>query len=187
MGYSLRKRPSRKNTSRKRPSRKRPTRKTKRRVISNPKLKRRYKGGGTSSTSTTSAVPVQSYPLQPGATSQRDSAMISGQNMNSKQQSLVDTHGGATRKKRRKRYYGGSCSVPSDPVTVPTFSNSGSTTSPVNSNSNSALSNSTSMQSSANACNDCYATGTCSGGRKTTILTWSDAFPTGDYGYSLTG
>lgn len=178
MRYTSRKRPSRK-----RPPRKRPSRKTRR-------LNRIYKGGGTSSTTTTTSIPVQSYPLQPGASSQRESAMISGQNMNAKQQSLIDTHGGSRRKTRRKRYRGGSCSVPSAPVTVPTFSNSGSTASPVNANSNSALSNSTNMQSAANACNDCYATGTCKGGCKTcknSILTWSDAFPAGGYGNSMTG
>lgn len=171
MGYTLRKRASRKRTSRKRTSRK--TR----------RMNRRYKGGGTSSSTTTGSVAVQSYPLQPGASSQRESAMQSGKNMNAKQQSLVDTHGG----RRRKRYYGGRCAVPSEPVIVPTFRNSGSTASPVNANSNSALSNSTSMQSSANACNDCHATGTCKGGRKPTILKWSDAFPSRDYGYSMTG
>lgn len=151
MVYTSRKKPSRKKPSRKKPSRKKPSRKTTRKT-------RRYKGGGTSSATTTGPVPVQSYPLQPGASSQRESAMLSGQNRNAKQQSLLNSHGGG---RRRKLYYGGSCAVPSEPVTVPTFSNSGSKASPVNANSSSALSNSTAMQSSANACNDCHATGTC--------------------------
>lgn len=134
--------------------------------------------GGSSSNHTT-ATPVLSYPLQPGASNQRESALITNQNMNTKQQAMINTHGGKVRQSRRRksrqrktrrrktkrrksrrRTRGGSqCNVSSDPVTVPSFGSS--SVSPVNANTSSMLGNSTSMQASAHACNDCYATGTC--------------------------
>lgn len=130
------------------------------------KVKRR--GGSSSSSNTTMPIAVQSYPLAPGTSSQRESAMQTSKSMNAKQQSLINTHGGGREKRPFMNYHGGnSCSVPSGPVVVPSFSNSGSKASPVNANTTAALSNSTNMQSSANACNDCYATGTCKGGGKT--------------------
>lgn len=130
------------------------------------KVKRR--GGNGSSSNTTMPIAVQSYPLAPGTSSQRESAMQTSKSMNAKQQSLINKHGGGRNKKSFMNYRGGnSCSVPSGPVVVPSFSNSGSKASPVNANTTAALSNSMNMQSGANACNDCYATGTCKGGGKT--------------------
>jgi len=128
----------------------------------NRKTRGATRGGGASRSSTTMPIAVQSYPLEPGTSSQRESAMKASTNMNSRQQLLNNKYGGG----RKTTIYrgGGSCSVPKGPVVVPTFSNSGSSVSPVNANSTAAMSNRINMQASANACNDCYATGTCKGG-----------------------
>lgn len=129
-------------------------------------------GGGTTNATTTMPIALQSYPLQPGTSSQRESAMQASKVMNAKQQSLINKQGGSNRKSKtlkhqsRRMYGGNSCNVPKGPVVVPSFSNSGSKASPINANTTSALSNSINMQAGANACNDCYATGTCKGGGK---------------------
>jgi len=102
---------------------------------------------------------------------------------------MIDTHGGGNTHRRRTYYGGGTttATTSSDPITVPTFSNSGSSVSPVNANSTSAASNATNMQSNANAANDCYATGTCKGGRNSSSITWNSSFPPGSFGSSMTG
>lgn len=61
--------------------------------------------------------------------------------------------------KRRGKKGGGSDS--GQPVTVPSFANSGSSVSGINANSMSQSSNSTSLNANSQAGNDCYATGTC--------------------------
>jgi hypothetical protein len=60
--------------------------------------------------------------------------------------------------RRRTRRGGGDTG---QTVTVPSFSNSGSSVSPVNANSMSQTSNSTNLNANSQATNDCYATGTC--------------------------
>lgn len=130
------------------------------------------RGGGTTNSTTTRPIALQSYPLQPGTSSQRESAMQTSKLMNAKQQSLINKQGGGNRKSKKSKIRflgmrgGNSCSVPKGPVIVPSFSNSGNKASPINANTTSALSNSINMQAGANACNDCYATGTCKGGGK---------------------
>jgi len=53
-------------------------------------MRKKYKGG----TSTTVA-PLLSYPLEDGAASQRESAMMTSSNMNAKQQAQINQHGGS--------------------------------------------------------------------------------------------
>ena len=137
-------------------------------------MRNRSKGGNATRTS---VVPLLSYPLEPGTTSQRSSAMATGSNMNAKQQALIDQHGGghtcpycnrtltksftrrkrnkSIKKKRRKTFSRGG----GDNITVPSFSSS--TVSPTNSTTISSASNSAKLQSGADASGDCFATGTC--------------------------
>ena len=53
---------------------------------------RKIKGGSRSSST---VAPVLSYPLQDGASSQRESAMMTSSNMNAKQQAQINQHGGS--------------------------------------------------------------------------------------------
>jgi hypothetical protein len=53
---------------------------------------RKIKGGSRSSST---VAPVLSYPLQDGAASQRESAMMTSSNMNAKQQAQINQHGGS--------------------------------------------------------------------------------------------
>ena len=134
-------------------------------------MRKKYKGG----TSTTVA-PVLSYPLEDGAASQRESAMMTSSNMNAKQQAQINQHGGSkcpycnqtiskrstrrktkSSKRRFKKYTRGGNAT--NRVTVPSFSPN--TVSPTNANSISVSTNSTSLQSNANASGDCYATNSC--------------------------
>lgn len=137
-------------------------------------MRKKYKGGSSNSRST--VAPVLSYPLQDGATSQRDSSMIASSNMNAKQQAHINQHGGrkcpycnqviskrSTRRKtksskrRFKKYTRGGNAT--NRTTVPSFPSN--TVSPTNANSVSVSTNSTSLQSNANASGDCYATNSC--------------------------
>jgi len=134
-------------------------------------MRKKYKGG----TSTTVA-PLLSYPLEDGAASQRESAMMTSSNMNAKQQAQINQHGGSkcpycnqaiskrstrrktkSSKRRFKKYTRGGNAT--NRVTVPSFSPN--TVSPTNANSISVSTNSTSLQSNANASGDCYATNSC--------------------------
>lgn len=60
-------------------------------------------GGSSSSISTTSAKPFQQYGYVDGATSAKESAMAKQTSMNTKQQSLIDAHGGGRRSRPYKR------------------------------------------------------------------------------------
>lgn len=84
--------------------------------------------------------------------------------------------------KRRGKMGGGSDS--GQPVTVPSFANSGSSVSGINANSMSQSSNSTSLNANSQASNDCYATGTCkqSGGFRNHYEVFG-----GRFGKSMTG
>ena len=86
---------------------------------------------------------------------------------------------------------GPNCSVPSEPVTVVSFSNP-NPVSPVDSTSASKGGNSTNMQAGADACNDHYATSggrrrtrRMKGGRKEGFQNWHDVF--GGFGDKMTG
>lgn len=139
-------------------------------------MRTKYKGGSSSSAST--VAPLLSYPLQDGATSQRDSSMIASSNMNAKQQAQINQHGGrkcpycnhliskrSTRrrrktpfnKKRFKKYTRGGNAT--NRITVPSFP--ANTVSPTNANTISVSTNRASLQSNANASGDCYATNSC--------------------------
>ena len=137
-------------------------------------MRKNYKGGSNSSRST--VAPLLSYPLQDGATSQRDSSIIASSNMNAKQQAQINQHGGRrcpycnqvtskrstrrkkkTSKRRLKKYTRGGNAT--NRITVPSFPTS--TVSPTDANSISVSTNSTSLQSNANASGDCYATNSC--------------------------
>uniref|UniRef100_A0A6C0JWE6 Uncharacterized protein n=1 Tax=viral metagenome TaxID=1070528 RepID=A0A6C0JWE6_9ZZZZ len=136
-------------------------------------MRKKYKGG---SSSRSSVAPVLSYPLADGATSQRDSSIIASSNMNAKQQTQIDQHGGricpycnktiskrSTRRKKKsskrrfKKFTRGGNST--NRITVPSFTTN--TVSPTNTNSISVSTNSASLQSNANASGDCYATNSC--------------------------
>jgi hypothetical protein len=135
-------------------------------------MRKKYKGG---TSTTTTVAPVLSYPLQEGATSQRESSMIASSNMNAKQQAQINQHGGSkcpycnqviskrstrrkTKTKRRFKKFtrGGNAT---NRVTVPSFTPN--TISPTSTNSISVSTNSASLQSNANASGDCYATNSC--------------------------
>jgi hypothetical protein len=145
------------------------------------KRKTKHSGGGHSGQSTTAAaVSIQSYPLNDGASSPRESSYIAGQNAAARHQSMIDTHGGGKRFKRKTRRYrntlrktpkrnnkhmrGGTnlsrTTTDVQPIVVPSF-NTRNSISPVNPTSLSQSANTLNMQSSANSANDCYATGTC--------------------------
>ena len=86
---------------------------------------------------------------------------------------------------------GPNCAVPTEPVTVVSFSNP-SPVSPVDSTSASKGGNSTNMQAGADACNDHYATSggrrrtrRMKGGRKEGFQNWHDVF--GGFGDKMTG
>lgn len=153
------------------------------------KQTRKKKGGGQEThTSTTQSIAYPQYGLPAGASSQREAALSKTSTMNANQQSMIDAHGGRRRRgaktkkgkkahKRRtlkanrrsrvrrgrsrkaRRMQGGDQT--GQTVTVPSFSNSGSSVSSINANSMSQTSNSTNLVANSQAGNDCYATGTC--------------------------
>ena len=94
-------------------------------------------------------------------------------------------------KRNRKLKRGGSCAVPTKPVTVVSFSNP-NPVSPVDSTTTSQGGNSTNMQAGADACNDHYATSggrrrsrKMKGGKKEGFQNWHDVF--GGFGEKMTG
>tara|TARA_Y100000389_G_scaffold195391_1_gene226754 strand:- start:57 stop:686 length:630 start_codon:yes stop_codon:yes gene_type:complete len=93
--------------------------------------------------------PVQSAPLQDGASSQRQSAVLYRQNQVAKQSSMNTSLSGG--KKKKRRYRGGSGNA-----VVPSFNPPGPSVSPVDATSNSKQSNFTSLQAGADAsCDKC--------------------------------
>ena len=93
--------------------------------------------------------PVQSAPLQDGASSQRQSAVLYRQNQVAKQSSMNTSLSGG--KKKKRRYRGGSGNA-----VVPSFNPPGPSVSPVDATTNSQQSNSTSLTVQAqNACDKC--------------------------------
>ena len=169
----------------------------------------RHSGGQSNPRTTTGVVPLQSYALNVGASSPRESSYISGQAATAKQQLMLNTHGGTRRlnrranrrfrtrktsKKQHKHMSGGQgnnrVTVGSDqPIIVPSFGNSKNATGPVDSAFLSKSANILNMQAGANSANDCYATNSCvspqSGGQS--FATWRDAFPQGSFGKGMTG
>jgi len=93
--------------------------------------------------------PVQSAPLQDGASSQRQSAVLYRQNQVAKQSSMNTSLSGG--KKKKRRYRGGSGTA-----VVPSFNPPGPSVSPVDATTNSQQSNSTSLTVQAEgACDKC--------------------------------
>jgi hypothetical protein len=92
-------------------------------------------------------MPVQTSPLHPGASSQRESsAMYRAEQQSAQTQAIKTLSGG-----KRKAYRGGNGTVQ-----VPSFSTPGPQVSPVGATQNSMQTNSTNLQSSANAaCDKC--------------------------------
>ena len=179
-------------------------------AICRNRRKTKYSGGGQSNprTTTSEAVSMQSYPLNDGASSPRESSYIAGQNATARHQTLLDTHGGTSRlklssnghnirSKTSKRKYkhnmrGGESTnrttVSTQPIVGPSF-NTGNDISPVNPTSLSQSANILKLQSGANSANDCYATGSCisqSGGQPV-FANWRDAYPAGSFGKEMTG
>lgn len=178
-------------------------------AICRNRRKTKYSGGGQSNprTTTSEAVSMQSYPLNDGASSQRESSYIAGQNATARHQIMLDTHGGTRRfnqtsnvrnrlsktaKRNHRHMRGGESTnrttVSTQPIVVPSF-NTGNDISPVNPTSLSQSANILKMQSGANSANDCYATGSClsqSGGQQV-FANWRDAYPAGSFGKEMTG
>lgn len=167
------------------------------------KRKTKHFKGGQSGIATSKVVSLQSYPLNEGASSQRESSYISGQNATARHQSLLDTHGGRRRTKQKTQRYrktlkrkynhikgGGSFNKTTTDVKqliVPSF-NTGNSISPMNATSLSRSGNILTTQSSANSLNDCYATNSCitqAGGQP--YANWYDAYPGGSFGSKMTG
>jgi len=93
--------------------------------------------------------PVQSAPLQTGASSQRQSALMYRQDQVSKQTSMNNSLSGGKRKKRR--YRGGSGTA-----VVPSFNPPGPSVSPVDATTNSQQTNANSLATQAQgACDKC--------------------------------
>ena len=113
--------------------------------------------------------PLQSYGLVDGATSQRDSALIAVENMNTNQANMTSTHGGKRKQRKHTRRIkrvrrGGSGCVRAKTAAVnviPQFPNTGPIAGPVDANSSSIAGNTTKSNAIVQATNDCYATGTC--------------------------
>lgn len=106
------------------------------------------------------------YGLEHGS-NPRQNAMNYQFESDSKQNKLNNTHGGAKRKdkrqtRRHKRqrlnhvFKGGA-----QTLVVPSFQQAGPAISPINNTTNSVATNQAKLDAQVNACNDCYATGTC--------------------------
>jgi len=99
--------------------------------------------------SNSDVVPVQSSPLQPGSSSQRDSALMYRASQVEEQNAMNKSLSGG--KKGNYKHKGGS-----DTMVVPTFNTPGPEVGPVGANQNSQQSNAVMSQSGANSsCDSC--------------------------------
>lgn len=121
------------------------------------------------------AEPNQVYGYsQPGAGSARKNALLYQLDNDAAQAELAASGGGKRRRSRRhhtkkrglsshksKRYYKKGGQQAGAELEVPSFTQVGPATSPLNSTSASVAANQAALDAKVSACNDCYATGTC--------------------------
>ena len=125
------------------------------------------KGGKSSGrATTTSPTPFLQNGYTHGASSSREQAAANTSNMNAKQSSIFSKRGGKST---------GRPTTSSVSNSVPQFIN-GVGAGPVNANTSSVKNNQTSIQTTADAAGDCWATNSCNGGG-TSFQNWRDVFP----------
>lgn len=111
---------------------------------------------------------------QPGAGSARKNALLYQLDNDATQAELAASGGGRRRKSRRhhtkrrhmssrksRRYHKKGGQQAGTEMEVPSFTQVGPATSPLNSTSASVAANQAALDAKVSACNDCYATGTC--------------------------
>ena len=119
------------------------------------KATRKRRGGASPKIS---ATPSQSYGFEHGSCPRTNAANYQT-SQNARQQDIINTHGGAKRKR------GGSAEglAPLQPKTidVPQFPQQGPIISPQGANNTSVATNTSAVSGTVNATNDCYATNSC--------------------------
>jgi hypothetical protein len=128
------------------------------------KTTRKRRGGSASTPTITS---FKSYGFDNGNSARSEAANFQ-KNQDTTQQDLINTHGGAKRKR------GGSAEglapLEPAPLDVPQFPQQGPSVGPQNANNTSVATNTSAVAGTVNATNDCYATKSCGtkgGGKRT--------------------